>query len=727
MKAYIKDEHEHKGHFNGHKYRLTISMIVKNEEKNIRRCLDAMKPLLDAVPSELIITDTGSTDNTVEIIKEYTDNIINFSWSGDMAAARNIGLRAAQGEWFLSIDADEWFEDVTDIIHFFNSDECSKYGCASYEIRNYYDMEGKTYAKQDATRIARIYDSLRYEGRMHEALIGRQNPSKLLDSYAHHYGYVYANDAERMEKFNRNVTGLKQEIANFPHELRFIYQIIREYLAVKDYNTAIDWCQKGLTIEKEYPDSIRQLQIQVLLMTIYFCMEQYQMVITIGDEVFASQKKLEVYHTDVCELQMFSYMRLRQPKKAISAGLAYVDIYKKYKAGELDESVLIFGISDGIMPWVYSDICNNLAKCYTDLNEYNHAINYFDKIKMSDINTIDNEVVLIGLTIADNSGKQERIADLYTKIQQTKDEVKQQDFIQTTEIYIRQHKDVRAGVITALAQVESDAPYIQLNKLRAADEEGKKNKAVSFINWFVSSFTDWSAYYSDVLYVAMKQDLDIALFFDLFDPDDLRLYITQMISDHSDFADITAPYFLEHSYQNSLKGLYWSICLCERVVLSSEATGTEQYVACFRNYALNVAAYAHRIYQPELFAEENISVLPRAYRFGHYMQIAFNAKEAGHGTEYIQNMKIALNHYPVMKTPIQIVSEYFEEQQTKNEQQNNEFADLANKVKSQIEQLLLQGMYGEAEAVLAQLAELLPNDEDVKRYRLQIQAVQTSK
>jgi cellulose synthase/poly-beta-1,6-N-acetylglucosamine synthase-like glycosyltransferase len=68
-----------KGPYHGHPIRLTIGLIVKNEEKTLDRCLSSLQPLMQAVESELIITDTGSTDRTVEIAKKYTDHIIQFS------------------------------------------------------------------------------------------------------------------------------------------------------------------------------------------------------------------------------------------------------------------------------------------------------------------------------------------------------------------------------------------------------------------------------------------------------------------------------------------------------------------------------------------------------------------------------------------------------------------------------------------------------------------------
>ena len=100
---------------------LTISLLVSNRKDTIRKCMESIKPLLEALPSELIAVDTGCTDGSIEIVKEYADLIVNFPWCHDFAAARNAGLEKAQGEWFLYLDDDEWFEDVTEIIQFFKS------------------------------------------------------------------------------------------------------------------------------------------------------------------------------------------------------------------------------------------------------------------------------------------------------------------------------------------------------------------------------------------------------------------------------------------------------------------------------------------------------------------------------------------------------------------------------------------------------------------------------
>ncbi len=81
-------------------------MIVKNEEKVLKRCLDSIKDLMD----EIIIVDTGSTDRTKEIASGYTDKIYDFEWVDDFSAARNFAFSKATGDYIYSADADEYID-----------------------------------------------------------------------------------------------------------------------------------------------------------------------------------------------------------------------------------------------------------------------------------------------------------------------------------------------------------------------------------------------------------------------------------------------------------------------------------------------------------------------------------------------------------------------------------------------------------------------------------------
>src|SRR3989338_64847 len=83
---------------------ISVCMIVKNEQQYLQQCLESVKNVAD----EIIIVDTGSTDNTKQIARQFTDNIYDFAWIDDFSAARNFSLSKAAKEWIFVIDADEF-------------------------------------------------------------------------------------------------------------------------------------------------------------------------------------------------------------------------------------------------------------------------------------------------------------------------------------------------------------------------------------------------------------------------------------------------------------------------------------------------------------------------------------------------------------------------------------------------------------------------------------------
>ncbi|MDR1705050.1 MAG: glycosyltransferase [Clostridiales bacterium] len=82
---------------------ISLCMIVKNEEDVLKRCLDSVKEAAD----EIIIVDTGSTDATKEIAREYTDKVYDFTWINDFSAARNYAFSKAEMDYQMWLDADD--------------------------------------------------------------------------------------------------------------------------------------------------------------------------------------------------------------------------------------------------------------------------------------------------------------------------------------------------------------------------------------------------------------------------------------------------------------------------------------------------------------------------------------------------------------------------------------------------------------------------------------------
>lgn len=82
---------------------VSLCMIVKNEEETLSVCLNSVKAFVD----EIVIVDTGSTDRTKEVAKQFTDLVYDFTWIDDFSAARNFAFSKGSCDYLMWLDADD--------------------------------------------------------------------------------------------------------------------------------------------------------------------------------------------------------------------------------------------------------------------------------------------------------------------------------------------------------------------------------------------------------------------------------------------------------------------------------------------------------------------------------------------------------------------------------------------------------------------------------------------
>jgi glycosyltransferase involved in cell wall biosynthesis len=117
---------------------LSVCIITKNEESNIKSCLDSIKEIAD----EIIILDSFSTDNTISIAKEYTSKIYTKKWIDDYSFSRNFTISKAKGEWILIIDADEKFTYEPNFISKLKATKTTAFSIIRKEIyRQHHDLK----------------------------------------------------------------------------------------------------------------------------------------------------------------------------------------------------------------------------------------------------------------------------------------------------------------------------------------------------------------------------------------------------------------------------------------------------------------------------------------------------------------------------------------------------------------------------------------------------------
>lgn len=117
---------------------LSVCIITKNEESNIKSCLDSIKDIAD----EIIILDSFSTDNTISIAQKYTSKIYSKKWIDDYSFSRNFTISKAKGEWILIIDADEEFNYDHNFISKLKATKTKAFSIVRKEIyRQHHDLK----------------------------------------------------------------------------------------------------------------------------------------------------------------------------------------------------------------------------------------------------------------------------------------------------------------------------------------------------------------------------------------------------------------------------------------------------------------------------------------------------------------------------------------------------------------------------------------------------------
>ena len=228
---------------------LSIGMIVKNEIRCIEKCLRALQPLREAIPCQLVIADTGSDDGTREVAARYADTFFDLPWENDFSAARNAVLDRCVGQWYLSVDADEYLDDAFGQLADFLTDDpqAETAEFALITVRNFTDqsLDKDTAASFLGVRMARLRPGLRYQGKIHEHFpVHSDSQVALLGGVVlWHDGYAYASLEQRRNKARRNMALLRAELAETPEDPLLLVQCVE---SCDDPEEKLGYIRRGL-------------------------------------------------------------------------------------------------------------------------------------------------------------------------------------------------------------------------------------------------------------------------------------------------------------------------------------------------------------------------------------------------------------------------------------------------------------------------------------------------
>ena len=226
---------------------LSICMIVRDEEKNLKRCLDSFLPIINEDWCELLITDTGSVDSTVEIAKKYTDKVYFHKWNDDFSDARNASIKHAKGQRVMIIDADEELaqESIAELRDVLTGTKHADKNSIFFTIKNFYNKDfGMLFSELIQARVF-TREGFSYQYPVH-------NRPKTATPYLfaegvkiNHYGYLFVNDEKlRKKKTDRTLPMLMKEYKKNPDDIHVLVHLAKGFRSMNDMDSLIYFGEK---------------------------------------------------------------------------------------------------------------------------------------------------------------------------------------------------------------------------------------------------------------------------------------------------------------------------------------------------------------------------------------------------------------------------------------------------------------------------------------------------
>ncbi len=245
---------------------ISACLITKNEEKFLAETFQSLKPLV----SEIIVVDTGSTDNTVSIAKACGAIVYHFKWENNFAKARNFSLSKATQPWILIIDPDERLaqREFSQMQSMVQKIQVAAY---SFKTRNYVhnstvsgfkpckgeylalEKNFPGYFESKKIRLFRRSSSVQFVGSVHE-LVEPTIKGKVVDSEIpfHHYGSSEEVCADRGKNEFYQKQG-EQKLSENPQDWKSYFELGTQFLTAGKYEAAVPNLEKANSLKKRDP------------------------------------------------------------------------------------------------------------------------------------------------------------------------------------------------------------------------------------------------------------------------------------------------------------------------------------------------------------------------------------------------------------------------------------------------------------------------------------------
>lgn len=648
---------------------LSIGLMVKNESKHLEKCLQSLVPILTELKAELIIVDTGSTDNTVDIAKRYTDKVFHHEWFDDFAGMRNIVLSYCSGEWFFYVDGDEIVEDASGIVRFFKSGQHRKYNAAFIDMKNpYSSREIDGYGLFQALRFFRKDKDFHFKGIVHEQPQAK-GPVARVEGSIIHYGYI-SDDPELMEyKFQRNVALIKKVLSEEPDNIYHLYQLSQSYGMYNKHRDALEPIEKAYRLAKK-KGLAQYMNVVTQMASVYYQNKMFKQCEAICQEGLG----IKSGYMDLYYYQAMSQAELGKLRESIPLFRKYLSLVNDYESGK---GLVDFTIAHHTVCYkerAFAMLCGIYAK----LGEYEEAVHYGSKVAAPEL----VKCVMPHMVEAYVNNKEFRgIRDLYDKWQ------KETVILRIIEGAVESkwhtmETDDRRELFRVFADVNSK--YGLLNAARGYCLDQAEVIAPEF--WSRVEKIDLGrseVYYGDFVLLTLRRGRSIVDLLNTVRNDLITAYFTYLFTTNKGFIEEFRTYF-ENGTIWKTSGEEIQQCRIKTAVLyaalQQEAWSDSDYAHLWSAYLEAGVKYVEECYNPKVLdsggtpwaktaADEFLFVMRKALQM------------AKHSVDYVQCLRQALTCDPTMRRGIELL---LKEVQKTDRTAQDEFDELKKEVQESI-------------------------------------------
>ncbi|WP_125141505.1 tetratricopeptide repeat-containing glycosyltransferase family 2 protein [Clostridium transplantifaecale] len=688
--------------------KLSIGLIVKNEEKNLDRCLTALQPLLKGVTSELIIVDTGSSDQTVEIAHKYTEKVHFFDWCDDFAEARNYVLDKAKGEWFLYIDADEWFESVSLIVAFLNSSESECYNDACFIIRNYDSFSrSSNYTEEYIKRLFRKLPGRKFEGIVHEH-VTNMGKLKFIDEHINHYGYVQdSTNFERNKKNKRNLPLLIRELEKEPDNLLMLYQLAQEYLCLDDKDKIIQTCNKIITKYSSEIDNYYVIKAYWMLNQVYMSRGEYEKIIDVVENYMEdSRQHYNIKMLDVLCQAIDVLLRLKEYEKVTRMFERLFSLL-----GECDERISHGEEGFGASVWAQDEMEREkrlfqFAFSLFQCRRYRDSLVHLKNIKGLLGDRLIEENVELWHDILTETGEYGELCKYYLKVKQNSGKM---EYVSKIILSIWDG-DSKLGEKTAqgFLSLPDDDEFVRLIKVYYyAEKNGAE--VIPDLEALMDTITPRKEY-GRLIYLAQKYDVPLKKYIGSCSSDEIAVLAYQMIELYQHNDDNKDAKCSENL---TIKEEFFKIKMLERQLFDIHLTN-DKIEFLFDCYTRDKMRYLRKLIRNEMLNENECNNLPGEYCFAVYSEVALDYYEKRDLKNSFYYYRKALKCWPFMKDIISIKTKRIKAKFESEREDKQEFDENAIKIKKYIWKMIQENNFKIAQETLGAYKKINATDKEIE-------------